>query len=107
MLAKRLIKVARQGSSVVVNSARAYSSNTSWAGVEMGPKDPIIGLNEQFKEDSSPLKQLLGMGAYRDNDGAPYILPCVDTAERKIREMGMDHEYAPIDGIATYRAGAV
>lgn len=46
------------------------------------------------------------MGAYRDNDGKPYILPVVDKAERRIRELGMDHEYAPIDGIASYRKAA-
>jgi aspartate/tyrosine/aromatic aminotransferase len=47
------------------------------------------------------------MGAYRDDAGKPYILPVVNTAERRIRELGMDHEYAPIDGIPRYRKGCI
>jgi len=39
------------------------------------------------------------MGAYRDNDGKPYILGPVKKAERLILERNMDHEYAGIDGI--------
>lgn len=43
------------------------------------------------------------MGAYRDNDGKPFILPCVKEAERRIVDNEMDHEYSGIDGIPTYR----
>jgi aspartate aminotransferase len=43
------------------------------------------------------------MGAYRDNNGKPFILPCVKQAEETILEKAMDHEYAGIDGIPSYR----
>ena len=36
------------------------------------------------------------MGAYRDDDGKPFILPCVRRAEEIILERDMDHEYAGI-----------
>jgi predicted neutral ceramidase superfamily lipid hydrolase len=48
----------------------------------MGPSDPIVGLNESFALDSSPTKVNVGVGAYRGNDGLPYILPCVREAEK-------------------------
>ena len=83
-------------------SARAFASNSCWGKVEGAPADPILGLNEAFKKDTHPNKQLLGMGAYRTDDGKPYILECVKRAEEIIMEKKMDHEYAPIDGIPTY-----
>jgi aspartate aminotransferase len=43
------------------------------------------------------------MGAYRDDNGNPFILPCVKEAEKRIFEGNMDHEYAGIDGIPSYR----
>ena len=42
------------------------------------------------------------MGAYRDDDGQPFILPCVKRAEELILERNMDHEYAAISGIDSY-----
>ena len=42
------------------------------------------------------------MGAYRDDDGKPFILPCVRRAEELILERDMDHEYAGIQGIDSY-----
>jgi aspartate aminotransferase len=48
----------------------------------------------------------LGVGAFRDNEGKPYILPCVTKAEEIIMQKKMDHEYAPIDGIAGFRQKA-
>jgi aspartate aminotransferase len=80
---------------------RAFSS--VWGHVDQAPADPILGLNDAFKKDTDPRKILLGMGAYRDNDGKPYILDCVKRAEEIIVEKGMDHEYAGIDGIPSYR----
>lgn len=43
----------------------------------MGPPDPILGVTEAFKRDTNPLKMNLGVGAYRDDQGKPYVLSCV------------------------------
>lgn len=43
------------------------------------------------------------MGAYRDDDGKPFILGCVAEAEKRILANKMDHEYAGIDGIPSYK----
>eukprot|EP00494_Astrolonche_serrata_P023739 UN23997 len=69
-----------------------------WANVEMGPKDPILGVSEAWKADPSPDKINLGVGAYRDDQGKPYVLNCVREAEKRVMEKKMDHEYAPIVG---------
>ena len=51
---------------------------TSWWGnVEMGPPDAILGVTEAFKKDTNPKKMNLGVGAYRDDSGKPYVLPSV------------------------------
>jgi len=64
----------------------------------MGPPDVILGITEAFKRDTDPKKINLGAGAYRDDNGKPYVLPSVLTAEQKMRDKKMDHEYAPIAG---------
>jgi len=46
--------------------------------------DAILGVTEAFKADSSAKKINLGVGAYRDNDGKPYVLPSVRKASSKI-----------------------
>ena len=42
--------------------------------------DPILGVNVLFKADKNPKKQLLGVGAYRDDDGKPWMLNSVKKA---------------------------
>ena len=84
----------------LVRNQRAAFSN--WAGLSAAPADPILGLNDAFKKCTDPRKVLLGMGAYRDDDGKPFILPCVRRAEEIILERDMDHEYAGIQGIDSY-----
>lgn len=37
----------------------------------------LTGVTEAFKADKDPRKINLGVGAYRDGDGKPYVLNCV------------------------------
>lgn len=62
----------------------------------MAPLDPIIGLNEQYQKDDFPQKVIVGVGAYRDDAGKPYVLPCVREAEQKLMEQHLDMEYSGI-----------
>jgi aspartate aminotransferase len=62
----------------------------------MAPIDPIIGLNEEFAKDSFPSKVIVGVGAYRDDAGKPYVLPCVREAERRMTAANLDMEYSGI-----------
>lgn len=43
----------------------------------MGPPDVILGITEAYKRDADSRKVNLGVGAYRDDAGKPYILPSV------------------------------
>lgn len=63
-------------------SPASYSS--LWAGVEMGPPDAILGVTEAWKKDPNPNKINLGAGAYRDDQGKPYILPTVKLVSGRI-----------------------
>ncbi len=45
--------------------------------VPQAPTDPLFGLMAAYKADTSPNKVDLGIGAYRDNSGKPWILPVV------------------------------
>jgi aspartate aminotransferase len=64
----------------------------------MAPPDPIIGLNEAYAADPSPHKVIVGVGAYRDDAGKPYPLPCVREAERRMMALEHDMEYSGIAG---------
>lgn len=80
-------------------SARASSW---WTHVEMGPPDPILGVTEAFKRDTNSKKMNLGVGAYRDDNGKPYVLPSVRKAEAQIAAKNLDKEYLPIGGLAEF-----
>jgi aromatic-amino-acid transaminase len=70
--------------------------------VEMAPRDPILGLNEQFNADTNPHKVNLGVGVYYDDEGKLPLLQCVRAAEKQMMEAPKARGYLPIDGIAAY-----
>jgi len=61
-----------------------------------------LGLTEAYKKDTFAKKINLGVGAYRDDNGKPYVLPSVREAEQRIVDAKMDHEYAGIGGIKEF-----
>jgi aromatic-amino-acid transaminase len=77
-------------------------SSSLFAGVELAPRDPILGLNEQFAADTRPEKVNLGVGVYFDDDGKLPVLRCVAEAEKQLLAAPRPKGYLPIDGIAAY-----
>ncbi len=73
--------------------------------VEMAPRDPILGLNEQFAADTNPNKVNLGVGVYFDDNGKLPLLKCVQAAEKAMMDKPTPRGYLPIDGIAAYDNG--
>jgi aromatic-amino-acid transaminase len=73
-----------------------------FAAVELAPRDPILGLNEQFAADPNPAKVNLGVGVYYDENGKLPLLRCVQEAEKLMMEAPKARGYLPIDGIAAY-----
>ncbi|KAK3860631.1 hypothetical protein Pcinc_033327 [Petrolisthes cinctipes] len=85
----------------------AARANSWWSGVEMGPPDAILGVTEAFKRDTNPKKMNLGVGAYRDDSGKPFVLPSVRKAEELILSQKLDKEYLPISGNAEFCKKAI
>ena len=76
-----------------------------FSAVEMAPRDPILGLNEQFAADQNPAKVNLGVGVYFDENGKLPLLQCVQAAEKQLMATPKPRGYLPIDGIAAYDDG--
>ena len=75
-----------------------------FSAVEMAPRDPILGLNEQFNADTNPAKVNLGVGVYFDDNGKLPLLQCVQAFEKTMMDKPTARGYLPIDGIAAYDA---
>jgi aromatic-amino-acid transaminase len=73
-----------------------------FSAVEMAPRDPILGLNEQFNADTNPNKVNLGVGVYFDDNGKLPLLQCVQSAEKTMMATPTARGYLPIDGIVAY-----
>jgi aspartate aminotransferase len=87
-----------------------YSYNTVsgiWSGVPMGPPDAILGIAQCFRQCEHPRKVNVCVGAYRDDNGKPYILPTVRAAERILWEDQEPKEYLPIEGDKDFIACAM
>ncbi|MBO9355817.1 aminotransferase class I/II-fold pyridoxal phosphate-dependent enzyme [Bordetella petrii] len=74
--------------------------------VELAPRDPILGLNEQYNADTRPGKVNLGVGVYYDDEGRIPLLTAVRKAEIARVEAAAARGYLPIEGIAGYNKGA-
>lgn len=54
--------------------------------LEKLPPDPILGVTAAFRRDESPVKVDLGVGVYRDADGATPVMAAIKQAERGLVE---------------------
>jgi len=70
----------------------------------LAPADPILSTSIAFKNDKDANKINLGVGAYRTNEGKPYIFNAVSKAEAQILQHPdvYNHEYLPIDGFKPF-----
>jgi len=105
MFARHLVTRLASPSQKSFTSSVRYASR--WAHVEKGPEDPILGVSVAFNKDTHEKKMNLGVGAYRDDNGKPYVLESVKAAEKKIVDGKLDHEYLPIGGLASFNKAAV
>uniref|UniRef100_A0A0B7JHV8 Aspartate aminotransferase n=2 Tax=Bionectria ochroleuca TaxID=29856 RepID=A0A0B7JHV8_BIOOC len=92
--------------STTLNSTVA-TTNFPTEVVPQAPEDPLFGLMRAYKADQSPDKIDLGIGAYRDDNAKPWVLPVVKKADEILRNNPeLDHEYAPIAGIPSFTSKA-
>jgi aromatic-amino-acid transaminase len=74
--------------------------------VELAPRDPILGLNEQYNSDTRTGKVNLGVGVYYDDEGRIPLLQSVRKAEQARVDAHAARGYLPIEGIPGYNKGA-
>ncbi|TFK76551.1 aspartate aminotransferase [Pluteus cervinus] len=78
-----------------------------WDGVPLAPPDSIFKLTASYKADTNEKKVNLGVGAYRDDNNRPWVLPVVKKATKiLLNDENLDHEYLPITGLPEFTAGA-
>ncbi|XP_048362857.1 aspartate aminotransferase, cytoplasmic-like [Sphaerodactylus townsendi] len=67
----------------------------------------VFQLTADFRVDTDPRKVNLGVGAYRTNEGQPWVLPVVRKVEQMIaKDTSLNHEYLPILGLPEFRANS-
>jgi aromatic-amino-acid transaminase len=77
-------------------------STALFAGVELAPRDPILGLTEAFNADTRTTKVNLGVGVYYDDNGKIPLLAAVRAAEEARLKAAPARGYQPIEGPASY-----
>eukprot|EP00756_Hemistasia_phaeocysticola_P004731 Hpha_TRINITY_DN12977_c0_g1::TRINITY_DN12977_c0_g1_i1::g.164313::m.164313/K14454/GOT1; aspartate aminotransferase, cytoplasmic len=82
-------------------------ASSAWTETPLAPPDPVFGVAMKYREDPRQEKVDLVVGAYRTNEGKPYLLPSVAKAEDMLAEMRVNKAYGPIDGLHEFtRASA-
>ncbi|CCF57933.1 hypothetical protein KAFR_0D02850 [Kazachstania africana CBS 2517] len=75
--------------------------------VEAFPPDALFNIGQRYQKDSRDKKVDLGIGAYRDDNGKPWVLPSVKLSETKLHnDPSFNHEYMPILGFKKFTTGA-
>ncbi|KAL4739554.1 pyridoxal phosphate-dependent transferase [Aspergillus similis] len=73
---------------------------TQYLNLHIPPADPAFSLMADFEADPHPSKVSLVAGAYRDENGNPWVLPSVRKAKESLSET--THEYLGIAGSPTF-----
>lgn len=73
-----------------------------FSAVPLEPPNSILGLALTCKQDPFPDKIDLTIGAYRNDQGKPEVLPCVREAEALVHAQAPDHEYLSQDGLPEF-----
>merc|ERR1711871_1309018 len=86
----------------IVMESRELIEENYFESIEMAPADAILKLSQGFAADTDPNKVNLGVGAYRDDNGKPYVFPVVKKAESLLQQATengtLNKEYSTIVG---------
>eukprot|EP00898_Chlorokybus_atmophyticus_P009165 jgi/Chlat1/924/Chrsp108S01361 len=97
-----------QSSRTIHTTRMAIAADRStFEGVTQAPPDPILGVTDAFKKDTSPSKLNLGVGAYRTEELKPYVLEVVKEAETRMLNSDENKEYLPIEGLQAFNKATV
>jgi aspartate/tyrosine/aromatic aminotransferase len=67
--------------------SQSVPTSFSAEAVPQAPEDPLFGLMAAYRADTFDKKVDLGIGAYRDNDAKPWILPVVKKVFQAFHEL--------------------
>uniref|UniRef100_A0A915J3T1 Aspartate aminotransferase n=1 Tax=Romanomermis culicivorax TaxID=13658 RepID=A0A915J3T1_ROMCU len=84
-----------------------HNITSHFAEIKVGPPIEVFQVNKSFQDDKDPKKVNLSIGAYRDDQGKPWVLPAVREAERSLAaDNSLNHEYFPILGFEAFSQAA-
>ncbi|XGW06277.1 hypothetical protein V3C99_016521 [Haemonchus contortus] len=76
-------------------------------GVAVAPPIEVFHMNKMFMDEKDPNKVNLTVGAYRTEEGKPWVLPVVREAEKLIAaDESLNHEYLPVLGMEAFTEAA-
>lgn len=79
-----------------------------FTGVPLAKEIEVFAVGRRFREDPSETKVNLSVGAYRDDNGQPWVLPVVRKVESMMAaDTSLNHEYLPVAGLPSLRDAAV
>ncbi|KAF2069328.1 hypothetical protein CYY_009356 [Polysphondylium violaceum] len=97
---KNSLFVPIQDSNMLETNDTSSQIQSLFNNVPLAPVDPILGVSNAYKQCTAAKKVDISVGAYRDENGKPYVLKCVFEAEKRL--LGAPKEYLPIDGIPEF-----
>ncbi|XP_012061114.1 PREDICTED: LOW QUALITY PROTEIN: probable aspartate aminotransferase, cytoplasmic [Atta cephalotes] len=80
---------------------------TRFKGIELGPPIEVFALQKAFVDDIYEKKVNLTIGAYRTDEGKPWVLPVVKKVEMSLAADDLqNHEYLSVLGLETFNEAA-
>nr|CAD7588345.1 unnamed protein product [Timema genevievae] len=81
--------------------------STRFSKVRLGPPIQTFALNQECVDDAHPQKVNLTIGAYRTDEGEPWVLPVVRKTEMQMAaDEKLNHEYLPVLGLESFSSAA-
>ncbi|KAG9252396.1 aspartate aminotransferase [Emericellopsis atlantica] len=78
------------------------ATRSRFEAVEHKPLGGPFKIEAAYRSDTSEDKVNLGIGAYRDDAGQPWLLPSVAEAKKRMDLPSCTHEYSPLHGIDAF-----
>nr|CAD7407512.1 unnamed protein product [Timema poppensis] len=80
---------------------------TRFSAVKLGPPIEVFAVNKAYLDDTHPDKVNLSIGAYRTDEGKPWVLPVVRKTELQLaNDETLNHEYLPVLGLEAFSSAA-
>jgi len=79
-----------------------------FAEIGQAPPIEVFAVMKAYTDDSNPKKVNMSVGAYRTDEGVPWVLPVVRQAEADMAaDQTLNHEYLPILGLESFSTAAM